>query len=278
MRKIDDDESLIEFCYPSINVAGIPKCGTSSMFNFLSKQSGFDEAVKNHKEYCPTKLWGSTYDYFSRFPSRLQLQGKYHHVNGCINPQLNVFVHNLLNPVAIYIIVVRELSSQIWADYNFWCIKDFDGDCKPGQHVDNTMYRDPIMFDQLLKSVQNGGRSLLPFQPCQGYETYYENILKPITSQNIPLLLIPMEGFNDSHHIRRIETFINKNFKSSIILDPKKMQQLNKNAQDDNTPNTYAISSYRPILNSSRDFIQKCWKECEYISTLSQHKYDCAAE
>src|SRR5437868_6822520 len=48
----DNTTSTIQICYPAIIITGLPKCGTSAMYDLLSRIPG---AVTMHeKENCPS--------------------------------------------------------------------------------------------------------------------------------------------------------------------------------------------------------------------------------
>ena len=267
-----------KFCYPAINIVGMPKCGTTTAWEYLSNQAGninVGPACKITKEWCPNFFELDIF--FDCLEDSYNNRGGYH-VNGCINPGHNVVLHNLLNPRAVYIVMIRDAAYSLWAAYNFWCFEEIDENCKNGHRTQPGMYRDPVIFDQYIKSREfeyskSPGRA---FDRCEGFSENYMSHIKDYFHFEIPLLVVAVEAFKDQ--VKRIELFINKNLNSSITLDPSKLEAVNVNADSSNTTsshpkNTYAISGYQPMLTSTRDYIHKCWKEINEISVLANYNY-----
>lgn len=290
MRKIGFNTR--RFCYPVINIIGIPKCGTSSIYRYLASNY-FQPANEDNKEYCPN-LKSTYYDYLEKFGYSYENRG--YHINGCIKIKTEVMMHDLLYPNSIYIIMIRDLSSYLWADYNFWCYPEIDLNCKHGQWTRDGMYRDPIMFDQYLRSIEYSDKSkpmVNVLLPCEKYNDFYFNFygLDWILNRKdyMPLLVFPMYGLNDISHIKRIELFINERLSTNFTLDIGNMKVINYNknginnetVQKENINNNYdkerlyAISNFKPMLNSTREYLNKCWKECANISVLANYNFDC---
>jgi len=279
----------LRFCYPIINVAGIPKCGTTAVYSYLIKNY-FKPSTKV-KEYCPRKALagtGSFYDYFSNFVDLYKNRG--YHVNGCINTKMEVILHDLLYPESIYIIMIRDLASYLWADYNFWCSPDIDKNCGPGAWTREGMYRDPVIFDQYLKAAESakGSKSMVSILlPCLDYANFFFDfefykIDWILNRPYMPLLVVPMEGLKDNFHIKRIESFINTNLHTNFTLVGANVSVVNANNHANIEKEShsfqegvYPISHYKPMLNSTRDYIMKCWKQCKNISKLAQYNFNC---
>jgi hypothetical protein len=268
------DSPTKRFCYPAINIAGMAKCGTTTAWQYLANQAdniNVKPACKITKEWCPNNY----HTFFECFEDSYNDRGGYH-VNGCINPHHNVVLHNLLNPRAVYIAMIRDLPTKLFAAYNFWCFEEIDDNCINGQHAKLGMYRDPIIFDKYIKSREyeyskSPGRI---FDRCKGFNNNYMDHLNNFFHFEIPIIIVPVEAFKDQ--VKRIEIFINTNLNSSITLDPSKLVEFNVNGIHGNSShpqNTYAISNYQPMLNSTRDFINSCWTEINEISKLAHFNY-----
>jgi hypothetical protein len=132
-----------KFCYPSLHVAGVAKCGTSSMFGMLTHHTESITHQQLGKEYCPTE--GNLYQYWKGMaPSfeamfsqeRIYVSGiniiynthihtiytyiipltalSIHTYTGCIQTETVVKMHSILRPKALYIVLVRDLAERMW--------------------------------------------------------------------------------------------------------------------------------------------------------------------
>ena len=140
------DKRISQFCYPGILVAGVAKCGTSAMYSFLIKQNGLEPGNRN-KEYCPRKI--TFYDYFNGFAYSPNKIG----VNGCLDTNLAIKLHQILQPTAAYIIMVRDLPERVWAVYNFWCIQTHENCGTDSTWTNLSFFRSPKHFHELLLSA-----------------------------------------------------------------------------------------------------------------------------
>jgi hypothetical protein len=141
-----------KFCYPSLHVAGVAKCGTSSMFGMLTHHTESITDQQLDKEYCATD--GNLYQYWKgmapSFEAMFSQQRIY--VSGCIQTETVVKMHSILRPKALYIVLVRDLAGRMWSAYNYWCDPKEDLRCRGGDWTTPGMYRSPGMFDEMLKS------------------------------------------------------------------------------------------------------------------------------
>jgi len=99
------NETAIEFCYPAVVVSGLSKCGTSAMYDLLSK---FPRAITmRKKENCPYSGGEPLWLYFQ---SLLRMSSIGEHalvIDGCINILKNVAIGELLrNPNTHYIVSI----------------------------------------------------------------------------------------------------------------------------------------------------------------------------
>jgi hypothetical protein len=286
---------IVRFCFPSINVAGHQKCGTSSMYEFLAResQSQLTFADKKAKELCPNSfvVW-HYFDFFKRLTPAYEsrhLEKKYH-VNGCIHEVQNLVLHYILEPKTVYIMMVRNLVEQMWGAYNYWCKGSFENICKGGYKSTKGMYRDPVMFDQLLIAANYELHISYDFiKSCAKIGTFYRDILALYADNHMKLSLIvmAMENFEDPDELHRLQHFINRHLESKIRFSSSKVPHINYNDhaienRDLNVTNlqerrsVYAISHYKPLLQKTRDYVQSCWHEdCLKISDLSNYRYNC---
>ena len=206
------------FCYPSINVAGIAMCGTSTIYEMLAKHDAHILPAHKNKDYCPK---GSLYEYFKGFSSLYSLDQRERrvHINGCSDTQLVAKIHAILAPrAAVYIIAVRNPAERTWAAYNTWCTTSPSAVCPEG-YMDPIFpwYRDPIMFDQLLRAANYPlfKKSQLS---CGTLNTVYQQQISAIdkVSKILPLV-VAIDAFSSDSaavkktHLDRIQTYINTN-------------------------------------------------------------------
>jgi hypothetical protein len=293
-RKDNGTVEAIRFCFPSINVAGHQKCGTSSMYEFLAKGGHPHLAVTDAKakELCPNSIVVSLFfDFFKRLvPLYKERHSKKYHVNGCIHEVQNLVLHYILEPKTVYIMMVRNLVEQMWGAYNYWCKGSFENICKGGYKSREGMYRDPVMFDQLLIAANYELHISYDFiKSCSKIGTFYRDILSPYTDNHMKLsyIVMAMENFEDPDELHRLQHFINRHLQSKIRFSSSKVPHINYNDHSLDPyklnvtkllekKNVYAISHYKPLLQKTRDYVQSCWHEdCLKMSDLSNYRYNC---
>lgn len=274
------DSKLNKFCYPDIIIPGEPKCGTSAMYQFLSKQKGVNASSAN-KEYCPG-LTPTLYNYLKGFKTT---QGVVY-INSCLNMREVFQMHQLLSPKTIYIIMVRNLSDWIWAVYNFWCKSLLDEDCSTGGWTKPGMYRSPTHFHELLM-IDSYPKSKKLFFTMNYLTSSYKNRIdhaKNITGK-LPFVMASeaLEGPDNGKHIQRLQDYINTNLNINLKLDISHLKVVNAGdhrgvaTQSNHTSSgLYEISGHQPMLPATVDYINSKWKLCEYISSLAQYSYNCS--
>ena len=121
------------FCYPTVLVAGFPKCATSYLFHALSSHPFIIPARR--KELCLggplSESWSKLVSYL---PTAEDANGKLV-LAGCLHLGANIRAVNELcvagNVRVIYL--VRDVADMLWAAYNYWCNVETDGpSCIPG--------------------------------------------------------------------------------------------------------------------------------------------------
>jgi hypothetical protein len=176
---------IVQFCYPSINVAGVGKCGTSALYVLFSKNPDVMIAHKG-KEYCQRQQQ-PLFDYLSGFPTPEQSNASKFMVNGCIHlDKMYISTQQLLEPNTTNFLIVRDLAERQWAAYNFWCYASIDIECNRTAPywgwVQPGMHRSPEMFDGLVRSFDNPlARHFLPDDP-KAMASYYQDRYHMLTS------------------------------------------------------------------------------------------------
>ena len=274
------DGETSSFCYPSIIIPGEPKCGTSAMYSFLTKQVGIQPA-KDNKEYCPGHI-PTLYVYLKRFH---QIPGMIY-VNGCLDMQKVVDLHEMLNPKTIYIIMVRNLSDWMWAVYNFWCRPAIDEDCILGEWTKHGMFRSPTHFHDLLV-MDSYSKSRKLFFSMNFLTTSYTTRIEMARNVTgiLPFVMASeaMEGPDRLTHIKRLQNYINTHLGTKLNLDIAHLHLVNtgdhrgeREVAKHISAGLYEISGHQPILPATVEYINSKWKQCEYISTLAQYSYNCS--
>jgi hypothetical protein len=98
-----DGVVTIQVCYPAVVVTGLPKCGTSAMYELLSK---FPGAITMHeKENCPSTRRRPHWVYFQSLPRMSAVTEHSLIIDGCISVINNMKIRDLiLHPNALYIV------------------------------------------------------------------------------------------------------------------------------------------------------------------------------
>ena len=281
MRK---GKELISFCYPSIHVAGISKCGTSAMYNFLGNHDRIKLAYPSKKEYCPFSK--TYYYYFKGFPSTPSINSTIY-INGCINTTVVAELHDFLKPEAIYIMMVRSFPERLWATYNFWCHPEIDLECDASRWAKPNMYRSSELFHEILLSSEYKLSQLNTINwSCDWINNYYNIEIHTLynVTKELPYIIASesLNSVNSRYYIKNLEFYINEKLNITINLSKKHLLYVNTGnnrgsnvVSNELTHGIYKISNYKPILNKTVHYIQKCWKNCKYISNLANYQYDC---
>lgn len=128
-----------DFCYPTVLVAGFPKCATSFLFHALSKHPNI--LPTRRKELCLggplSETWPKLISYLPSVEDTAASGGQIV-MTGCLHLGANIrAVKELCVPPSQVkvIFLVRDVADMLWAAYNYWCNVDTDGPkCFPGNH------------------------------------------------------------------------------------------------------------------------------------------------
>ena len=93
------------FCYPSVMVTGVRKCGTSALYKLLTLYSGV--IVGEVKENCPFLGSRSIIQYFNSLPPLLS-SGELH-VGGCVDLNGNMLMRKILREPNTFYVVGTKL-------------------------------------------------------------------------------------------------------------------------------------------------------------------------
>ena len=146
------------FCYPSVIVSGIPKCGTSAMYELLTRFPNVH--LMPTKENCPFARRRTHWQFFQSLPSPETVRPDALIVDGCIDLHRNMYMYFTLHaPLTLYIVMTRDYADYLWSSYNYWCKSGYDKGCNsntrrldPGQHA-----RSPELFHALIAANAPNG-------------------------------------------------------------------------------------------------------------------------
>jgi len=155
---------------PDINIVGIPKAGTSHLYEILSTHPNARPFKESRKEYCIYGMACSESAHTSRAKEilfnwneeqwqRQSADGDQRKtVNGCLCFEHTGFLWTYIRPPpsgnkkTIYLF--RDPADLIWASWNFWVDEHWDAIpstksnwAQPGHH-----YRSPELFHEIIKA------------------------------------------------------------------------------------------------------------------------------
>lgn len=306
-----DNSTTINICYPAIIITGLPKCGTSAMYEVLAK---FPGAIKMEaKENCAHHRRRPHWKYLQSLPRMENLGATSLVIDGCIDLSVNMKMRTILNePNVQYIVMVRDYADMLWSSYNFWCHPQYDannGDCgfekwvQPGVHK-----RSPGMFHDIMLLDSNGTTDAVqpftypiktnpwdnwypPHRPVIGAESYYKGLIsKTLFHRNCQNLTTVIASEELDAHPMDVALRISNILHFDITgLDLSSLYNKRVNTQDHKgesnlvnissySPGLYKASDYKPMLSETRALLNKHWKEdCIYVSVLANYTYAACA-
>jgi len=306
--KEDGVSNVVSFCYPGIIITGMPKCGTSAMYDLLTRYSGTIKSPE--KENCPYTRRRSHWEFFQSLPRMKDVSPGKLVVDGCLDVAKNLLFREsiLRRPKTLYIIMVRNYADMIWSSYNFWCKREYDHfGCDNTRWVTKNMTRSPQLFHDMVLKDLNGtlAPSDSPFhkgppdmtRPCANAGGYYTEYLDLVVHRSVPrsqTLLLASEQLETQPHIvwakvSRIMKFTTGlsieeggamgiwstySFSLGSFLERRFNPQnakggSNSIARKDYAPGVFNISGGRPLMNETRKILDKCWHDdCLKIGKL----------
>jgi hypothetical protein len=151
------------------------------------------------------------------------------------------------------------------------------------------MYRTPEMFHEFLLSHEKPQKKHLT-TPCAGQAVYYTNMVKSFTDNDLPQPhVIAIEALSHPgaiDHIRRLQRYINTVLRVNVTLNIHHLHRVNTGDHKGAgivqitkkfEEGLYTISGHRHMLPESREFMNKCWKECQDVSELTKYAYNCTS-
>jgi hypothetical protein len=99
----DHQTATRDFCYPAIIVTGLPKCGTSAMYELLTKIPG--AVMLAEKENCPFTRRRAHFLFFQSLPEFQSVKENDIIIDGCIDVINNMKMRDTLHRPSTYYIV-----------------------------------------------------------------------------------------------------------------------------------------------------------------------------
>ena len=97
-----DPQSSIQFCYPSVIVIGIPRCGTLAMYDLILR---LPWAIGHGKRICPYNKHRPHWQYLNSLPKLSVVRNDSIIVDGCLDVKAQMqFREFLRQPRTLYIV------------------------------------------------------------------------------------------------------------------------------------------------------------------------------
>ena len=264
-----------EYLHPDIQIAGIPKAGTSQMYQLLKNH---EDTVALRKEWCPND--GDLLKYSKDISDailelRAGSKGDVKSVSACINTKMSleyfrwVKEHGMpLQNTPKFIFLMRDPADWLWARFNFWTTNADVFHNLPTRWTTEQSYRSPEYFQITMEAE---GRLVGSINLTQTFfqEQYkldaLEQLMEAAGRENVMVINsgdleepdgafierftkftgLSVDGFN--------ETVLHGRTNSGSSLNTRGMSNIMETPQV--AAGVYEISGYRPMLPKSRAFI-----------------------
>lgn len=195
-----------------------------------------------------------------------------------------------------YQVMIRDYADMLWSSYNFWCKVPYDpvGCNFEKWTIDGVHFRSPDTFQELIVADRDSNMSVLqPFhypmqRPCHNAGGYYSEFidfnLKPVPRKKIIVVASEEMDVAPMKVIKTVVTGINVSvnwdeFSLGNFTKVRINAQSNKGSSRSTSllryqPGIYNISGLRPMLETSRQVLDKCWKaDCLEMAKRTGYKY-----
>lgn len=287
-------DRFYSFCYPAVIITGVPKCGTSAMYELLSHLP--NAVTMAEKENCPYTKRRPHWKYFLSLPSLTRVNASAIVVDGCIDHIRNIVIRAILRePKTVYIVLTRDYPSMLWSSYNFWCSLTYDGDtCDSSRYTKIGIHeRTPEIFHGMVSGDADGKTIPNPLfndHPCINAKSYYieylNNLWKKISYN--ATLVIASEDLQHNPRIvwNKIGTRLGLSMTERMQHALYNVSKLRYNTQeggkdyrhsisiDNYKHGQFAVSNFTTMLNSTLQLLNKCWiDDCIVVSQLTGYRY-----
>ena len=266
--------SYVHFCYPTLNIYGHPKAGTSALYHILQKHPNIKTAHFK-KEYCISQphYEDSYFRYFYGFAKATKKLGANDVlVNGCIVPYVGMELDNLLRgPKALSIYLVRDAGDRAWATYNYWCDWNLEPECTFGGRVKKGIHiRSPELFNQeVMDGALHPKKMLIPdYKEIATLYTRNIHMFETMTvSKQIYVIASEKMKINLPEVWKGLSEELNGTLGYDIPMHPKIDQLSNKRVN--------VNSNKAMIMPETSELLSSWWDECEELSARTAWPYRC---
>jgi hypothetical protein len=111
----DSEIATMDVCYPAVIVTGLPKCGTSAMYDLLTRFPG--AMIMHEKENCPYTRRRAHWLYFKSLPAFDSMKENSLIIDGCIDVINNMKMREMLhNPNTYYVVRQHSKLILLWSN------------------------------------------------------------------------------------------------------------------------------------------------------------------
>ena len=266
--------SSIYFCYPTFNIYGHPKAGTSALYYILAQHPNIKHAHSN-KEYCRVRPGDQPYSFFrylygfATATKDIKVENDVF-VNGCImGPEAYLELDYLLKgPKTLPIYIIRDAADRSWATYNYWCDWNSEPNCKFGGLVKPGVHnRSPEEFHALIMNNEK------------------KNLLIPNEGELSNLYTAPIKLMESMGILKFVHVIANEKMKEDIFGVWDDLSKSLNSVMSYNIPmhdKLEDLSAVRVNANDKANILPKTaklltlwWEECEELSLRSSWSYNC---
>jgi hypothetical protein len=296
--EIDDKNRFYSFCYPSLIVTGVPKCGTTAMYEFLTTLP--NSVIMHEKENCPYTRRRPHWKFFLSLPSIDKINYNSIIIDGCIDTTKNLIIREILrHPQTIYIVLTRDYKDMLWSAYNFWCNWHYDGtNCNYEKFTILGVHnRTPTIFHEIINGDYNKTKVFIDSplwnkHPCDNARIYYtEYILglwKYIPPNGTIVIASEQLQLDNLFVLNKIATKLGISIlnNDTLVETIKNISNYRFNTQEGKKdyrhsvninqykPGRFAISNFSDMFDSTKNILDFCWHDdCIMMSQLTGYEY-----
>ena len=270
---------FVHFCYPTLNVNGHPKAGTSALYYILQQHPNII-AANLQKEYCrylPFQMPAehmSFFRYLYGFAAASENMGINDVlVNGCINglvpPSPYLELDKLLKgPIALHMYVVRDAAERSWATYNYWCDYDTEPHCPPGAHrKEGVHHRSPEEFHNLVLNNEPKKMLIANHAELSKMYTHFINMMETMTnSKHVHVIASEKMKVDLPGVWEDFSKILKSTLNYDIPIHPKlaklSILRVNENKKEN-------------MLYETEKILNSWWEECDDVSKRTGWSYNC---
>ena len=266
--------SSIYFCYPTFNIYGHPKAGTSALYYILAQHTNIRHA-HSKKEYCRVRPGDKPYSFFrylygfATATKDIKVESDVL-VNGCImGPKSYLELDYLLKgPKTLPMYLIRDAADRSWATYNYWCDWNSEPDCKFGGLVKPGIHnRSPENFHDLIMNNEP------------------KKLLIPNEGELSNLYTAPIKLMESMGILKFVHVIANEKMKEDLFSVWDDLSKSLNSVMSYNIPMHDKLENLSGVIVNANDkanilpktakLLTLWWEECEELSSRSSWSYNC---